>query len=348
MRKHSILKTIVVILVLLVAVLLSGCTTEDYLYSEFSFGETEEILKVTSPDGSTVNEYVYAGSAYGGLLHGEKFIYERFVYFENGGGGMVYSALDNDNVLYVQVDAEIYCYVKAGDETALTQMRAFLDGEDDSLAFADLLRFQESILTRAEAEAFFADASTENMTSVDVQTLKGKLLYDIITYDENRVLALKRGAIFAVNGGYLLIDYDKLDNTAFDADGNFSYRKGTVEAEHIRGDKLTLFNTLQNRRQYLVETSQYEEGLYVGPEKKEITLENSRTSVVSLLVVIGLLVPLAPMIYLLCTFRSKKRLARVILEEEKRGIPVPLVIMGIGACLWVLSGLSLIVMFYAL
>ncbi len=72
------------------------------------------------------------------------------------------------------------------------------------------------------------DAFVMNGYSKEATELGQMDYYEIIGYDETVTFAHVVGAVFDDNGTYLFVDYDSLDNSYFDANGNLSFRQGTV------------------------------------------------------------------------------------------------------------------------
>ncbi len=66
-------------------------------------------------------------------------------------------------------------------------------------------------------------------TEVDVSELRDVMCYDIRAYDSTGSVYYVHGAIYQYDGTEWYICYDRLANNYFDADGDFSYRRGTVE-----------------------------------------------------------------------------------------------------------------------
>ena len=83
----------------------------------------------------------------------------------------------------------------------------------------------------------------------------------MLGYDSYYVLAQKKGAIFQLGGEYLFVDFSTLDNSAFDSNGDLSYRRGMIEAEVLCGDKLSILEALGGRKKYLEQNVTYEAGL---------------------------------------------------------------------------------------
>ncbi len=70
---------------------------------------------------------------------------------------------------------------------------------------------------------------------VSVKELEYAVTYNVLAVDKSETVAYIYGAIYLVGAEYCFVDYTKLGNQYFDADGNFSYRSGTVELEALGG-----------------------------------------------------------------------------------------------------------------
>lgn len=80
------------------------------------------------------------------------------------------------------------------------------------------------------------NAATPDL-EIDVTTLKDASHYEILGYDQTLTLAHVIGAVYEIDGQYVYLHYDKLDNNHFDADGNLSFRSGTVPALRLNSQQ---------------------------------------------------------------------------------------------------------------
>ena len=64
--------------------------------------------------------------------------------------------------------------------------------------------------------------------TVEVAELDNLTYYDIYGYDSTMTFVHVIGTVFDNEGQYLYVDYNWLDNSHFDADGNLSFRSGSV------------------------------------------------------------------------------------------------------------------------
>ncbi len=351
MKKQVILKTIVVILLVIFAFSFTGCVQEwsdDYLYSEFAVNEDGRTITIKAPDES-MREFSYIGVASGALLHGEKYWYENYVTFFDGSAGMVYSPSEEDGVLYVAVGYDVYCYASEDCQSGREEVEKILNGQAERKTFAKLSRMTEGVLNEKEMQSFFLPPSSDALVTVDVTKLKNCLLFDVLSYDAYRVLAIKSGAIFKVGEEYFYVDYDKLDNSAFDADGNLSYRKGTIEAERLNQEKRQLVESIQGRQKRIEDDYIAEEGIYIGEEiEEEAVVEDVLPMVLVLVAFLGILLPLIPLAIAIFWWITAKRRNFVLQEVKKEIFSPPMVVGAVGAVLWLLAGIAVFCIFLSI
>ena len=345
MKKQYVLKTIVVILLVFLAFSLTGClfgtVQPDYLYSTGSLSENHQSLTMESPEGTTSN-YALVGTVDSAELYGEKYLYEAIAVLENGYVADIYSPLADKDIIYLDCYGTVYCYVRAGCESEREDLLAFLGGEGSIFSIADQSDNREGALSRTERDALCATPSAENIVTVDVSELKNLNSYEILSYDMYHVLNVTSGKIFRYGDSYILVDYARLDNSAFDADGNLSFRKGEIEAERLTGEKLTLFKTVLNRWGRIKNETHYEQGLYVGDINNDREDEIARFTVGAFVFFFGVLVPAVPAIFVLVYTLTAKKRALVLGESEKARISAPMIVVGVGALIWLLAGIALL------
>ena len=356
MKKQYILKTIVVILLVVLALSLVGClgfgSQNDYIYSEISVSEDGKEVKITPPGGATEKTYHYLGTATNALLFGKKYLYREVAYMADGTPADVWSPLADRNVLYLDCYGTVYAYATEDATEGKEYVQDFLKGEGGRRSFANLSPFSygafgysEGVLNEREVETFFFSPKAEDLVTVEVNTLEQALVYDVLTYDFYRVLACKSGAIFRYDSGYIFVDYDRLDNSAFDSEGNFSYRKGTVEAEKLTGEKLEILRAIQGRQIDIEDDYKNEEGLYVGEKEEEMTFDTSYITAIVTIVVLGLLLPLAPAVFVLVNTLTARKRSLALGEGGRVTLPIPYITMLIGSVLWFVAGVALFVIF---
>jgi hypothetical protein len=347
MKKHYILKTIVVILLVFLAFSLAGCVTDNvysnYLYSEISLSDDLQLLTVVSPEGERM-QYEHISTVSSAELHGVKYLYEEIAILNDGYVADVYSPVADKDVIYLNCYGTVYCYVRESCQSERQDMLAFLGGEGSIFSIADMKGNKEGVLSREEYHALCAPPKAENTVKVDVTVLKNVTSYDILSYDSYHVLNMTSGKIFYYDNAYLLVDYQRLDNSAFDAEGNLSFRKGEIEAERLTGEKLELFKDIFDKRSRIKNETQFEEGLFVGQEENERTEEVANFAVLSFVFFIGILIPAVPVIFMLTYALTARRRALVLGDKRKTRVSVPLIVMGAGALIWLISGVTMLIL----
>lgn len=124
-------------------------------------------------------------------------------------------------------------------EAGKTAVNDFLAGEigrfsvwTDSSFSLSTTAADEELFTRLDA----ALADRVDVSSFDVTVLGTAQRYDLVYSDATGSLHRTHGAIYLFDGSLYYVNYDALDNSYFDADGNFSYRRGTVDAHLLSGE----------------------------------------------------------------------------------------------------------------
>ena len=141
--------------------------------------------------------------------------------------GIVYSAYPGGGTMLLQVEGEWYLYV---DAIGKAEMDAFASGQTKNY----YLRTEPYESTPLDATVFsYIEeelGKTDNKRSEDVVNLKAAHRFDVIVYDEYQTYAYTVGAVYRLQDGKdYYVHYLTLENQYFDADGNFSYRSGSVE-----------------------------------------------------------------------------------------------------------------------
>lgn len=167
---------------------------------------------------------------------------------------------------------------------------------------------------------------TETQT-LDVTMLKTALEHKIVGYDGTGAYACVYGGVYYADDAYYYIHYMTLENQFFDADGNFSYRRGTVEGIRLTDRQVsTLFAAAENGS-YRVSEHTYEgEDSYVYDEDSAIAV------FIVGAVILGFLFPLPFLIVGICMARSRKR-----------GYPKYWYALTAAAAAWMVTALILMV-----
>ena len=148
--------------------------------------------------------------------------------------GIVYSANPGGGIMLLQVEDEWYLFTDAHGKA---EMDAFASGKTKNY----YLRTEPFCSTALSSEIFDAmeaeRAKTDNKRIEDVVNLKKAHRFDVIVYDENQTYAYTVGAVYRLEDGKdYYVHFPSLENRHFDADGNFSYRSGSVEMTELGAD----------------------------------------------------------------------------------------------------------------
>ena len=214
-------------------------------------------------------------------------------------------------------------------EDTLEALEDFLGGTPECFYLTDEYDAGESKLEAALVESLDASTATETL---DVsRDLYGATRYELLAYDESATLCFTYGAIYEIDKVFYYVNYTELSNEHFDADGNFSYRAGSVEGrrltDDLEGSLKPHLNDLENA-DYAPEYS-YEEGDYFVPDPND----DSPLFFWSCYVFLGFLLPTVPLVFGL-----------VLPRREKLGKPTYWYAMAIAAGAWIVLALALMVL----
>ena len=112
------------------------------------------------------------------------------------------------------------------DSQGKESLDSFLNGEYSSHIIAD---YSLSYYLSVES-TWLNGLDGGKLKNVNVKDLASCDIYYVLGYDKTGTIAHYNGAIYLYDGSYVFVNYDKLPNNYFDANGDFSYRSGTVAA----------------------------------------------------------------------------------------------------------------------
>ncbi|MBE6639237.1 MAG: hypothetical protein E7616_07285 [Ruminococcaceae bacterium] len=204
--------------------------------TEETFDETEETGPVEwtlSEDGTTLTgngkAYVLCQLPRGVFLDPSK----EYVYANTPKeleGRMIYAPSADSEFIWVYENNNTF-YLFAT-EKGEGELEKFLDyrmvrcrvWDSDSRKMADTsLSFLQKLY----------DMNTDTMT-IDVQKLAPLHCFEILVYDHSDSFGFRTAVIFEMTDGRMyFLDYSKLSNDHFDANGNFSYRSGNVTMKRV-------------------------------------------------------------------------------------------------------------------
>ena len=117
--------------------------------------------------------------------------------------------------------ADFRVYVTAEGAAALDQ---FVQGNYAAYELAESRFYSAPV----DTDLMVSLQSKTSDTIVEVAELGNLSYYDVYGYDSTMTFVHVIGVVFDNDGQYLYVDYEWLDNTHFDADGNLSFRSGSV------------------------------------------------------------------------------------------------------------------------
>lgn len=350
MRKNMFLKTIVVILLAFSLFALASCVTSStrMQYDEWEFSEDGELLCRTGIDGERTT-YTLVGLEYNVAITGDVYAYMSSIDSSLGEYLTCYAPSEDSRIVFLSeyygIDSRstVYIYAEEGSDEAAAYADFLAGGSERHTAYL-IGRGKEGVFSEAELSALYAEPTDETLSvALEVKSLRGKAACEILAYSPDRRLARVEGAIYEVSGEQYYVDYTALDNSYFDADGNFSYQRGTVVAERLTGEKKTTVEAVMHRTVYVNESVSLEEGRYIEKEEST-TAQQGALMLVIMTVIVGLCIPLLPIGYVLMYALTEKKRDRT-LARPTRGVPTSLWVMLSGGVLWFVAALVLIIIF---
>ncbi|MBQ3153995.1 MAG: hypothetical protein IJB88_02070 [Clostridia bacterium] len=244
-------------------------------------------------------EYVYYEPTQNLLYDAQKrYYFENEVWVPSGGEMPLYGYSDNPEILELGYWDGLYV-TEAG--------RVSLDALCNGNAATYRLRSNSAYYTeRTEPiEHDFVQSLTAgtNKKTVEVTALKNALVCYLYGYDGTDAYGCAYGGIYQLDTEYYYIHYLTLGNQYFDADGNFSYRSGTVEAvvlDEAQAERLTTLNAAMDT--HVVESVWEDDETRSG-------MDRTSAAIVFVMSVgfLGFLVPLPLLIVSICMAKSRYR-----------------------------------------
>ena len=171
---------------------------------------------------------------------------------------------------------------------------------------------------------------------IDVGELKSLVRYDVRAYDSTGSVYYVYGAIYEYDDKDWYVSYDKLSNDYFDANGDFSYRRGSVTMYSLEGTAIGV--RIDNDKKHLtrIDTSTVKEldDINPDPEREPIDPEvSARTTfwVVYSLAAFGF--PAWPFVMGIRNSGSKKH-----------GFNKRWRVLSLGALIWVAIGILIMLL----
>ena len=158
-----------------------------------------------------------------------------------------YSPYDGINMVSYKPGGEIIWYNDGVNELYVTKkgremLDRFYSGEGQRFHLCSS-RLEYSEISGKLIDELRAVKTEENKKSINVTTL---IKYDVFTLracDADEFIRYDTGAILRLNNALYYVDYNDLDNSYFDSDGNLSCRKGKLTVYEIGGDTYNKVNS---------------------------------------------------------------------------------------------------------
>lgn len=147
------------------------------------------------------------------------------------------------------------------------------------------------------------DSLTPTLTLL-VSDLKDLFYYNVAGVDDTCTFSHIHGAIYESENCYYYINYDELDNSYFDSEGYFSYRKGQVKAVEVPDNLAREIDSALSHTNY--KTFTFNE-TYDAYHTANETFSTVTLFVVST-IILGYIIPAIPFTLSLIFARSKKAL----------------------------------------
>ena len=159
-----------------------------------------------------------------------KYQFDEYVYYDDGyyDYERLYSYARDGEILTTSDDDEYFCYVTDKGRQIINEL---IDGNQARMTvFKDNKESELHPLILPQLDSL--DMGRE----FEVNDIKTARRYDIRKYDATGSVYHVCGAIYRIGGGMWYVNYDRLSNDRFDADGDFSYRSGTVTMYSVEQD----------------------------------------------------------------------------------------------------------------
>lgn len=258
-----------------------------------------------------------------------RLIGEKYVYMNSPRGYATGSEQTGETIYsYEKGGYLVYVYDTAHDEVALycesgklTTLKAYFEGIEGKhvvrYVYSSTQNFNPNDnyydINDAFAGELLSLSQKGNGVKTDVTQLKDCTLYELRFHDHSGLLSTLRGAVYELSdGSYGYVDYSTLDNSHFDADGNFSYRQGEVTVYPIDD----FFSDLKRnsdrvyslKKSNTYEINEYDNGMGIigGIGGSNHTKDSAIASFWIIFVMVGYLLPVAPLVLGLVFANSKK------------------------------------------
>ncbi len=162
--------------------------------------------------------------------------------------GDIYSYAPDGEIIWVENEYAIYLYTTSA---GLTMLYGFMDGKYDSYRINVGDTYKSAVIDNSVIESMNAlgVSVVADVADVDVTTLAGYTYHSIVARDQKQIFSETVGLVFEIDGGYYYVNFSMLNNSNFDAYGNFSFRSGAVPLIRLSGiEEATLAGAIENAK----------------------------------------------------------------------------------------------------
>ena len=216
MKKKILLFSLIIMLLLCISVNADGI---DWILSN-----DQSSIIVGDKSYEKYDGYLYPGDIFSPEA---TFVFDKEVYFTG-----LYKNNASDEILCYGYDSVNGLYVTEVGKKALDD---FVEGKFSSYK---LLFYNGDSYADVSAKWIKELDMTSVTEELNVRDLQHASIHYVSGYDATETVAHFIGAIYELNDSLYYINYDKLPNNYFNADGSFSYLKGTVKAFKLSGTQL--------------------------------------------------------------------------------------------------------------
>ncbi len=169
----------------------------------------------------------------------------------------------------------------------------------------------------------------EMLTQLDVTKLADDNLLAVYGFDQTETVAHTIGEVYFFENDYYYIHYDALDNSYFDAYGNFSFRKGVVPAYKLDKTGVDMVINAQASDKYrTVEYIYTDENPFIEEDDKF----SASLTFWTISIIVGFIIPMVPLV-----------LSVVYANSTKAGKPKRWYLLTLTSVLWILTSVGIII-----
>lgn len=194
------------------------------------------------------------------------------------------------------------------DEEGKRILDSFLQGEDCIYYLENnqnrYVPLDEQFVRLLDSSFYASDAP---LTEKKVGELSEGTIYELTAHDSTELNAYQHGAVYVLpDGNTYYLCFDELDNTYFDADGYFSYRKGSVSLLKLEGSFLTDVEKAIPEMEYKTKEYRYESEYINKRENDDSSSDGDPIGFFIFAIPMGFVLPLAILVTGIVLAKSKK------------------------------------------